>query len=383
MKWQNKGHELDGIAKRICDNNAENVYYVWGGSVFGESFYRLFKDEINIIGFIDSKEEKQGKLIDGKKIYPPSWLISHRAIVLVSAGWTKDIFAELAHMGYTRNVDCFHIDEFISIYNMYKYNKVYISDITYTITERCSLKCKNCNAFIPLYHDAKNYSVERVMEDFERFFQWVDYVNVLSLCGGDAMVNPQFSEILEEIGEKYFPERAGNIEVYSNAVIIPDERALNLMKKYNVYYRFSDYRPHTDKKQKVEEITDMLTKNGIRYDHVKFEKWCDCGYPQESNGLSSEEELVKFFNACDRRSCHDLSERGVMFCGMGFSPDRIGYCKADTDDFFNIAQYDEKRRMEFLEFMLGYSNKGYLSYCRKCNGSANVNNKLIESGEQL
>lgn len=383
MKWTNKGHEYDEIASKLCSANADCLYYIWGAGVFGKSFYNLFKEKINILGFVDSNKEKQTQMIDGKRVYPPEWLAEHRAVVLVSAGWTHDIFKELEKMGYTRNENCFHIDEFTSIFMMYKYNKVYVSDITYTITERCSLKCKNCNAFIPLYKDAKNYLLKEIMDNFEKFFRWVDHVNVLALCGGDAMVNPQFANILREVGERYYPHKAGNIEVYSNAVIVPDEKILETMKKYDVYYRFSDYTPYTAGKQKIEEITKLLQKKEIKYDHVKFEKWCDCGYPQDSNGIIGQENLENFFKACDRKSCHNLSEKGVMFCGMGLAADRIGYCLADKDDFFDIDSYDENRRKEFLEFMLGYSTKGYLAYCRKCNGSANVNHKLIESGEQM
>lgn len=383
MKWTRKGHEFDEVAEKICSDTETCKYYIWGAGTFGRVFYGLFKDKIDILGFVDSKPEKQNIKIDGARVYAPDILKNEDAIVLVSTGWTNQVFTELDKMGYERNKTYFHIDEFTSVYMLYKEGRIYLSDITYGITERCSLKCKNCNAFIPRLRDGKNFEKEDILHNIDMLFQWCDYVNVFALSGGDAMVHPRFSEILEAIGEKYYARQIGNIEVYSNAVIMLDQNVLNLMKKYNVYYRFSDYRPYTEGRQRIEEIVSLLEENGIRYDHVKFEKWCDCGYPQDSNGIRGEANLIRFFEKCDRRSCHVLTDKGVLFCGMAYNADRVGYCKAEEGDYFNLKQFAPERKKEFLEFMLGYSEKGYLAYCKKCNGGANVNNKLIEAGEQI
>ena len=383
MKWSNKGHEFDSVAVKICSHVESCKYYIWGAGTFGRAFYGLFKDKIHIIGFVDSKPEKQNTMVDGVKVYAPAVLKDTDAIVLVSTGWTHQVYTELNKMGFKKHETYFHIDEFTSVYMLYKENKIYVSDITYTITERCSLKCKNCNGFIPHLKEARNYEKIDILKNPDMFFQWCDYVNVLALCGGDAMVHPEFASILELVGERYYPKKAGNIEVYSNAVIVPDEAVLKMMKKYNVYYRFSDYRPYTEGRQKVEEIITLLKNNGIRYDHVKFEKWCDCGYPQESNGIQGESNLIKFFERCDRRSCHNLTERGVIFCGMAHAADRVGYCAIEEEEYFKLENYEQARRNEFLEYMLGYSEKGYHAYCAKCNGGANVNHNLIEAGEQM
>lgn len=382
MQWKKKGHEYDELAEVICTEQ-KNDYYIWGAGTFGISFVEFFSDKINIVGFIDSNGEKQGKECCGLPVYAPDYLKKHRGYVLVSAGWTREIFSELKEMGYEKNKDCFHIDEFTSIYMFYRENQVCLSDITYCITQYCTLKCKNCASFIPRIKQPKHIPMQEIADDFTAFFEWTDKVNVLGLVGGDAMVHPQFNEVLEYLGETYYPHKAKHIEVYSNAVIEPTNQTLELMKKYDVFYRFTDYRPYTEKRQKVEQIIERLEQYGIPYDHVKFEKWLDCGYPQSSNGIQDEEQLKDFFDKCNRKSCHGLYKKGVMYCAMCLGAEWAEYCERDQSDIFDISNYDEDKRAEYLEFMLGYSEKGYLEYCKKCNGSFNVNHKCIPAGEQI
>jgi len=383
MQWKNKGHEFDELAKIICENKNENGYYIWGAGTFGISFAESFRDKLNLLGFVDSKKEKQGKEICGMPVYAPEYLSEHRGYILVSAGWTKDIFTKLSEMGYVKNKDCFHIDEFTSIYMFYKEGKVYLSDIGCCITQYCTLRCKNCASLIPKIKHPRHIPIENIKEDLEAFFRWTDSVNILALEGGDAMLHPGFDEILEMVGKMYYPEKAMHLEVYSNAVLIPSHDTLEIMKKYDVFYRFTDYYPYTQGRQHIEEITKLLEQYHIRYDHVKFQQWLNYGYPQTSNGIQDEDNLRNYFNMCDRRSCHGLYQKKVMFCSMGQNAEWAGYCDRDESDSFDIAVYDENKRAEYLEFMLGYTEKGYLEYCKKCNGSFNVNNKFIPAGEQM
>jgi FlaA1/EpsC-like NDP-sugar epimerase len=149
MKWTNKGHQFDDIAKVVCDDESE--YYIWGAGVFGESFYHVFKDEIRVKGFVDSNPKKWGATIGNVRVSSPQILVpkSAHVKVLVSAGWIKEIFGELERMGYSLNCDFFHIDEFSSIYMMYRHDRLCLTNISYIITEKCTLKCEKCSGLYP------------------------------------------------------------------------------------------------------------------------------------------------------------------------------------------------------------------------------------------
>ena len=282
---------------------------------------------------------------------------------------------------YLMYVNYFHIDEWSSLYMLYKYNKVYVSDITFGITQFCTLKCEYCNSFIPKIKNPINYSLEEMKETIQTYFQWVDEVNVLALCGGDAMVYPHFDELLQWIVKEYYPRRAKHIEIYSNAVIVPTEMQLEFFKKNKIVYRFTDYSSMTGK-QKITEVIELLERYDIMYDHVQFKEWYDCGYPQKSNGISSEQGLINFFDMCDRKTCHGVWNNKIFFCSMCFYADLIKYCELDESDCFDLKKCDEKRKKEFVEYYLGYNEKGYMNYCKMCNGGMNINTHAIPVGNQ-
>lgn len=382
MKWKNKGHEYDDMKKRF--DNKDTQYYIWGAGTFGIAFYEEFCNEFQFVAFVDRNEQKQGKDVCGLNVISPSdfkkrW---NGEIVIVSAGMTKSVYDQLDEFGLIRHKDYYHIDEISSIYMMYKYNKVYVSDLTIHITQCCTLKCEYCHAFIPKIKNPIHFNEDFIYDELSVYFRWVDEVNVLGLVGGDAMAHPRFNEILTQIGDTYYPHRAKHLEIYSNAVIKPTSETIELFKKYNVFYRFTDYSGNSGR-QNIDEITKLLKENGIRYDHVKFTDWVDMGYPQESNGITSEEGLSTFFNMCDRKTNHTIFGHKFFFCGMCLSADWINYCKMRKTDYFDLDDYSESRKKEFIEYYMGFSERGYMEYCKMCNGWFNVNTHIIEVGKQV
>ena len=63
MKWKNKGHEFDEMYKNISD---KTNFYLFGAGDYGQQFYNMFKNEINIIGYIDNNPEKIGTMVAEK-----------------------------------------------------------------------------------------------------------------------------------------------------------------------------------------------------------------------------------------------------------------------------------------------------------------------------
>lgn len=67
---------------------------------------------------------------------------------------------------------------------------------------------------------------------------------------------------------------------------------------------------------------------------------------------------------------------------MAIAAQRIGYCIPAETDYFDLNQQDINKK-ELMEFMLGFNERGYLEYCKKCNGEPNINKNYVIPGEQL
>jgi hypothetical protein len=248
------------------------------------------------------------------------------------------------------------------------------------ITEKCTLRCEKCCQFYPYYKNRRNITFNDFKHELELCFKTIDYVSAVALCGGDTMCNPELGTMLEWIGENYLGSKIGMLEIVSNAVLLPDENLLIALQKYNVYFRFTDYGDQAT--QKIKDVVTLLESHNIRYDHVKYSQWFDLVYPKESNGLHDEMALQKHFDRCDRHCCQAYFKGKFFYCCLAVGADAIGYCPASEDDYFDLSLPAIDKKI-FMEFALGYSNKGYLNYCKKCNGSFNNNAKKIPAGVQL
>lgn len=382
MKWTNKGHEFDEIAKEILKEDVE--YYLWGAGVYGITFFEDFKDEINIIGFIDSNEEKQKKSFCGLEVFSPDTIKKESNVkIIIVNSWISQLLPKLEEKNYILNKDFFYGSQFTSIYHMYKNNKLHSHVLCYAITQKCTLKCKNCASFIPYIENPVHLKKAAILTDLVSYFKWVDHLQTLIISGGDPMLHPDFNQILLNIGEIYYKKKISNIEILTNAIIIPSKETLLLFKKYNVFVRFTDYGKHTKGKQKIDKVIAILEENNIRYDHVKYENWLDLGYPQTSNGVEGEKKLISHFNKCSLLHCIGIYDKKIFNCANIINADVVNYSKMQKSDYFDISVYDENKKIELMEYLLWYCEKGYNEYCKKCNGHFNVNNKAIEAGEQL
>jgi hypothetical protein len=384
MKWSNKGHEFDSLAEKLLRLAETKRFYIWGAGYMGDTIFKTLSTEIRILGYIDSNPVKQNSYMNGLLVYSPSKLQSENmddVCVLVAAGWTKDIFGALVNYGFRRNENCFHIDAFLTVYMLYKYEKVFLSNMLVLVTEKCTLRCEKCVNMFPYFSDPRHFTLDLIKRECELLFKTVDFVSSLMLSGGDAMCNPECESIIKYLGDAYLGQKIGTIEVLTNAIIIPNENFLETLREYDCYVRFTDYSFST-KKQKLSQFIGLLEKTGIRYDQARYESWFDMGYPQETNGVSGEAALRKHFKDCDMMQCKMMTFGNFFFCGAAFPAERVGYCQADPDDYFDMNR-NPIDKYEFVEFALGYSEKGFLNYCKKCNGAFNVNNIKIIPAVQI
>ena len=381
MKWNRKGHEFDGLGTILCNPN--NVYLIWGAGTIGINSFRDLNAKINVIGFIDSDKNKIGRMMEGKQVFAPEAALREfdNAIILIATGWYKEVSEVLNKYEKVENKDYFNIDLFVTIFMMYCYDELVLNKLSFLVTQRCSLKCKYCGAFVPYIKNPKDFSVDFLINELNILFRYVKKVNTLNLYGGDTFMHIQLDELLERIGED-FSDNIGTVNIFTNAVILPSGKRLNIIKKYDMMIRFTDYSENVSHLQKKDEMISLLETEGIRYDCAKFSTWYDGGYPQMSNKIK-ERELEQYFNNCFVNMCQILCDNKLYLCTAAYFADKINYIPADDSDSFSIYDITEENKRIFMEFYLGYSEKGYVALCRACNGGQNTNQIPIPVAEQL
>lgn len=383
MKWKNPGHEFDGVYEEMC---AKEEFYFFGAGDYGKQFYPIMKHEIAIKGYIDNDAGKHGTKVNGLPCQPLAAIPFMRGktgiIVTVSQMARSKIVEQLKAAGYRQNQDFFIIEEFLSVYFVYKYGKVYLSSVSFLPSTICNLKCKACLNFNPY---AKEFYVRdwaAIHKDIDLFFRCVDRVMLFHVSGGEPMLYKHIADVIEYLAQNY-GDRIDTLRTVTNGTIVPDDAILERLSRCNVEITVDDYREAVPQyRENFDALLKKLDAHGIRYYTNYTDEWIDLAPMQTDLSHLSEEALVRHFDSCCQ-SWQELRDGKLFSCNYSAYAGVAGISEIAEDETFDLAQYDDAQKKELVEFRLRYSKKGYVSFCRKCRGFGESNSTRIPSAEQM
>lgn len=373
MKWSNKGHEFDDAYANMAK---KKKFYLYGAGDYGRQFFPLFKDEINIEAYIDNDTNKQGTYINGLiclSLEQVTMTDDTGIIVTMSQIARSHPIAKLQRGGAVRNQDYFIIEDFISIYYAYKYGKVYFSSISFLPSTVCNLKCRHCLNFNPF---AKHFYVrewDKLIKDVDLFFNCVDYIMLFHVSGGEPLLYNRVADLVEYIDIKY-GKRIGTLRTITNGTVVPSDAILEKLGQCRVEVVVDDYRESVPQyKENFDLLLTRLQDCGIRHYVQKVSSWIDLAPEKTDYSDFTEEELIRHRDACSQ-SWQELRDGRLFSCNYAAYAEIAGLSKEDVDNSYDLTVYTPDKAKELVEFRLGFSNKGYSSFCKKCRGFT-VNNK--------
>ncbi len=392
MKWTRRGHEWDewgddyrgtqniyfyGVtewAKTLC----ENLQWLLG-KVAGQA-----KGDGLTIRFVDRDEEKQKLPFCGCEVISPEHFFStfckggnDIAVLCVGERSTEELKEKLLADGtvvYRKNLfipmDFSHI---CSLLIWYKYGKLYFSDVDNFITNNCNLRCKDCIIRHTHRKNKRKLPPEEVLRHLDEIFEKVDYVGKLIFGCGDGLIYDHLPELLDYAGSRY-GGRIQKITLITNGTIIPKPEVLAAMKRNNIHVIIDDYRDTVElAKTNFPKLVALLAENGIRHTELKHPFWYDMRLGEDVNSHMSEVDLTAHMAGCD---CGNQSQvyygwdgQKVYRCLLSALAVEFGMVRETENEFVRLNEVAPK---ELLEFILGYTDKGYLDTCRVCLGGRSV-----------
>jgi len=373
MKWENKGHEFDEVYKKICE---KQKYLLFGAGDLGVKSYRILKDEIDIVGFIDNDEKKRYSNAYEIPVITLNDVKIDKIGIIVTPGQMqrRGIYKELLSKGYRKNIEFFDLEEFLGIYFAYKYNKVFFYNISFLPSTVCNLKCEAClnfNAYAKKFYTRK---WDKLVEDVDLFFSCVDNILLFHISGGEPLLYPHIADLIEYVDKKY-GNKIFQLRTVTNGTIIPSDYILDKLSRCNVDITVDDYR---DAVPQFNENFDILIQKfkefGISYHVSKVDSWIDLAPLSTDYSGWSDEQLQKHFNDC----CHswqELRDGKLYSCNYDSYATVAGINDEQIEEIFDLKTYTEEKCKELIEFRLGYNNKGYTNLCKHCKGFS-LNNSI-------
>ena len=359
--------------------NPNNPYLLWGAGLEGSRAIQLLCEHITIRGVIDTDIQKHGQLLLGYIIYPYKKAKVFGCKIIITMSAYLEVRERLIMQGFVEDVDFTYWKKFAGIYFWYYKNRLYSYQIDISITQRCSLNCRHCNMWMPLFTNPVDRDINRIFDDIDRYFSCIDYVSVINLLGGEPFLHKHLPDIIDYIWNNW-ADRIGEMQIYTNGTIIPDETTIDICLKHNVIMNISDYSNTIFKiKPFIENFILLLNKNRFNYRIKSYDKWLDFGFPYAKK--TSYQEAIKMFISC-RAPFRGLYDGKIYYCHIQASAEQLGLFEGNDNDWVVLDGLD-KNRIKVLRLDLGYLQNGIITFCLRCDGCGKSNKRTIPVAEQM
>ena len=382
MKWDNKGHQYDDMYKEM---QKKKGFFLFGAGDYGHQFLRAFGNEINIAGFLDNDKKKQGTEIEGILCSKPGEinLGDNGIIVTMSQIARMKPVIQLEKLGYKKNRDYFIIEEFMSVYYVYKYNKVYFSSISFLPSTACNLHCRNCLNFNPFAKEFYRRNLDALICDVDLFFGCVDHIMLFHVSGGEPFLYEHTADIISYINDKY-GDRIDTLRTVTNGTIVPSDEVLEKLSKCNIEITVDDYREAVPKyNDNFDRLIEKLNRYGIKHYINKVDSWIDLAPEKTDYSGLQEEQLIAHRDSCTQ-SWQELRDGKLYSCNYAAYATVAGIAGSqDVEETYDLRSFSDDKKKELVEFRLGYTEKGYTEFCKKCLGFTDKNTDKVKPADQI
>lgn len=237
------------------------------------------------------------------------------------------------------------------------------------ITEKCSLKCKNCANLMQYYKNPAHENLNKQIKALKNIIKCYDQINILRLIGGEPLLNRQICSYIKKIFGSQLKNKIKAVEIITNGTAVPDKQLVSLMKKHKIVFTVSDY------KLKASRL-DIIVRQSLKEEYflaVAAGAWIKCG-PIKDRG---EKTAVLNFINCFIKNFNTVKNGRFYICPFAAHALSLQAVPSSFDESVNLI--NNKKILKDLDFL---KSKKYLKVCRYCH-IENMKMKSAKPAEQI
>ena len=267
------------------------------------------------------------------------------------------------HYGYTEN------NHFVSPY------------VTGVITQKCTLRCRDCAQFMPYYKEPVHFPAARIEADLNQYAKAFDVVPEISLHGGEPFLHPELQEICRAVAQ--IPNIVFISFVTNGTLMLPDD-TLRVMSQCCVDVNQSGgYGPLS---KKAAALTAALEKYSI-YSQVLFcsetKMWMRP--PAFIKHSRPEFENDRLYGECvSTKVCCQIMRGELHRCSNSMHGGHQGRMPLSGGDFVKLHEKDVSDQALITQIREFLQRKKALTVCDYCDleGGALVPPAIQMSGRR-
>ena len=333
-----------------------------------------------IKGFIDSDIKKIGLRFNNLRVYSIEQaknLINKNTLIIVTVLDIQDVISKVDSLSPAewlplgkfldnekvtnnplKNEDKSYVEYSLKAVeschkSFYSDKKLFLKSIDIIITERCSLKCKDCSNLMQYYLNPINVLYKEIFHDFQILINNVDHIYEVRLIGGEPFMNKDIYKIIEEISKN---EKLSRIVVYTNATIPLKHEYIEILKNNKVVFSVTTY---GELSKNTKKVIDFLKKNKIPYRDHPPENWTDCGVIYDFKRKKS--EMKQLFDACCGKNLLTVTNGKLYRCPFVANAERLNAIPKNSQNSVNVK--DSRKKIKKYTTQIDY-----IPACNYCMG---------------
>ena len=384
--------------------NNSNKIYIFGADIAGKILLKILRDKkYNVEGYIDNNKNKCDKKIDDITVHhATSFLptLDKNSIIFIASTYISDIIIQLEDLGlynwcpivkfinerelpeyknflqgdmrlnhsggeFTKDFDIFVLENMTRSQEKYlDENILFIRSIDLILTEKCSLKCKDCSNLMQYYENPVDITYNELCQDLDNLCEIADEINEIRIIGGDPLMNKDFHKAISYAANK---KNINKVVVYTNGTICPPLDKIKEIAHPKVFIFITTYGALS---KNTEKLRALLEECNIPYNCQPAYGWTDCADISYQN--RSPDNLTNTFKNCCAKHFTTLTNGRIFRCPYSANVERLAAIPDNPEDYVNIQDFNslnsDLKILERKKLHNFLRNKPFIEACNYCNG---------------
>lgn len=229
-----------------------------------------------------------------------------------------------------------------------------VQSVDLMITEKCSMKCRDCSNLMQYYEHPENAEMGQMLGMIDGLCDKMDEIYEFRVIGGEPFMHKELHTVVAHVCAK---PNVRKVSIFTNATIVPREHQWAALQHEKVYFFITDYDAMS---RNIRPLVAELTARGIAYVSEKANGWTDCSSLIKHNRTVAENEAI--FTSCCAKNLATLADGRLYRCPFAANAFKLEAVPEYKEDYLDVVLANREQIKSFLR------DKTYIKTCDHCNG---------------
>lgn len=281
-------------------------------------------------------------------------------------------FKSLNGSGQTSRYSTEHVQYLINTALHHHYNYAHpelltVQSVDLMITEKCSMKCRDCSNLMQYYEHPENADLAQMFAMIDGLCDKMDEIYEFRVIGGEPFMHKELHTVVAYVAAKV---NVRKVSIFTNATIVPRDHQWEAFQHPKVRVFITDYDELSRNRQR---LIAQLEERRVAYVAEKANGWTDCASLEKHNRTTEENKAI--FTACCAKNLSTLADGRLYRCPFAANAAKLKGVPDYRGDYLLVAETNREEIRSFLR------DKTHIETCDHCNGRS-YGDKVITPGIQ-